>query len=180
MGEEKNPTPQGTESPSGGESGTGAVGNNAANQTFTQSDVDSAVNKAVENAKKQWKKEADEASALAKLSKEDREKKLFENEKTKFENEKAQFEHDKLVLETEKQLSGKNLPVDFAELLTGKDADSTLKNINAFEAAFSKAVEAAVKNKLKASGGTPKTGGTQQTASGVEAAFYKLNPRLRK
>ncbi|MDO5398224.1 MAG: DUF4355 domain-containing protein [bacterium] len=135
----------------------------SAQQGFTQKDIDSAVTKAVAEAQKQWKQEADEAAELAKLSKEAREKKVFEKEKKKLEVEKAKIERDKLLLETEKQLSGRKLPADFAEMLAGQDADSTLKNIECFEAAFSKAVEAAVDERLKAEPPKIFGGGRTQT-----------------
>ncbi len=125
--------------------------------SFTQEDIDSAVSAAVEAAQQQWKQEADEAAELAKLSKDEREKKQFELDKSKFETERAKFAREKLVLETQKQLSEKKLPSEFAELLTGADAVATLKNIDGFETAFSKAVEAAVNDRLK--GGAPKTSG---------------------
>lgn len=134
-----------------------------AQKSFSQEDVDSAVTKAVEEAQKQWKQEADEAAELAKLSKEAREKKVFEKNKEKFEMEKAKLERDKLLLETEKQLSGRKLPADFTEMLAGQDADSTLKNIECFESAFSKAVEAAVDERLKADPPKIFGGGRTQT-----------------
>ena len=119
-------------------------------QGFTQADIDNAVNAAVAAAQEQWKADADEAAELAKLSKDAREKKLFEKEKSKFETEKAQFAHEKLILETQRQLAGKSLPTEFADMLTGKDANATLKNIEAFETAYAKAVEDAVNKRLKA------------------------------
>lgn len=148
------------ESSAAAEQGTGTVGESStANQSFTQADID----KAVETARAEWKKEADEAAELAKLSKEAREKKVFERDKEKFETEKAKFAREKLLLETEKQLSSRKLPTEFAEILTGKDADSTLKSIETFEAAFSKAVEAAVNERLKADPPKIFGGGKAQT-----------------
>lgn len=129
---------------------SGAEAENAAENVFTQADIDAAVNAAVVKAQAEWKKEADEAAELSKLSKDARERKLFEKDKQKFDAERAEFAREKLKLETERQLSEKQLPREFAEMLCGADANATLKNIEVFEDTFTKAVEAAVKEKLKA------------------------------
>ena len=136
--------------------GTGAA--TEGQQGFSQEYVDNAVKDAVASAREEWQKEADEAAELAKLSKDDKDKKLFEKDKAKLAEDKAKFEHDKLVLETKNQLSEKKLPSSFADFLVSENADSTLKNINSFEAAWNQAVQEAVNEKLK--GSTPQTGTT--------------------
>lgn len=138
------------------ENGTGAAAEGQ--QGFSQEYVDNAVKDAVATAREEWQKEVDEAAELAKLSKDDKDKKLFEKDKAKFAEEKAAFERDKLVLETRNQLSEKKLPSNFADFLVSENADSTLKNINSFEAAWNQAVQEAVNERLK--GSTPQTGTT--------------------
>lgn len=138
-------------------------------KTYTQAEFDKAllaetdkrVNQALENKKAEWEKdyserlkaEKDEAARLAKMSADERAKAEFEKEKELFNNERSTYQRDKLVFECTKQLASENLSVEFAEILTGTDAESTKSNIDKFKTAFNKAVEASVEERLK--GNTP-------------------------
>ena len=81
-------------------------------------------------------------------------KKLFEKQVREFEETKKAFEAERLLNETSKQLASKNLPIEFAEMLKGEDAESTFNNINVFEAKFNEALEKMVTERLR--GATPK------------------------
>ena len=114
-----------------------------------------------------------EATRLANMTAEER---AAEERKT-FEQERAQFEHERLENEATKQLAALQLPVDFAKQLVGKDAASTLANVQAFGTAFNAAVEAEVAVRVK---GTPPKTGTPETPSGYIDAKYKGNPYYGK
>lgn len=118
-------------------------------KTFSQEDIDTATKKAVEEAQKQWKADADEAARLAKLNKDERAKEEMRIEREKFEKEKSEFAQKQLIAETANQLSERGLSKDFAERLCGKTAEETKANIDAFEKDFNAAVEKAVSERMK-------------------------------
>ena len=123
-------------------------------KTFSQEDIDAATKKAVEEAQKKWKEDADEAARLAKLNKDDRAKEEIRIEREKLNAEKAEFAQKQLVAETANQLLERGLSKNFAERLCGKTAEETKANIDAFEKDFNAAVEKAVTERMK--GNPPK------------------------
>ena len=136
--------------------------------TFTQQQVDDIVNKrlARERAKfdEQLKSKVNEAERLAKLGEEERkqeelrmQQEQFNEQLKEFEEMKRQFERTQLLNETQKQLGDKGLPIDFAEMLIGKDADTTKANIEMFESKWAENSQKAVDNKLKNSSVSPRT-----------------------
>ena len=128
-------------------------------KTFTQEEVDKMISKRLQRERKdiEAKIEAErkEAEELAKLSEQEKQKKLFEKQVKEFEETKRAFENEKLLNETSKQLAAKNLPIEFAEMLKGNDAETTFENIKMFEVKFNEALEKMVNERLK--GSTPKT-----------------------
>lgn len=78
-----------------------------------------------------------------------------------------------MLNETMTQLSQRGLSTSFAELLRADDAESTLENINNFEAEFNKAVEARVAERLK--GTTPRTSTTKANGEITKEQFKKMN-----
>ena len=126
-------------------------------KSFTQKDLDDAV----AAAKKDWEKEKDEAARLAKMSAEERKAAEFDKRQKAFDEEKAKYNAERLEFECTKLLAADNLPVEFSSMLTGKDAETTKANIETFKAAFGKAIEAAVTERLK--GKTPKVPGSTHT-----------------
>ena len=139
-----------------------------AEPTFTQEQVDEIINKrlARERAKfdEQLKNKVSEAERLAKLTEEERrheelkiQQEQFEQQRKEFEDMKREFERTRLLNETQKQLGEKNLPIDVAEMLLGKDADSTKANIDKFEAKWLESLQKAVEDKLNNSSVSPRT-----------------------
>lgn len=182
MGESGNPTPQGKEQPSGGAAPKqqGATEQKPepkpAGKTYSQDEVD----KLLGDQKKEYEGKMSEAEKLAKMSaKEKSEYESQQREKSIAERERAVAIRE-LKQTAADALREKGLDAELASILDYTDADSVSKSIKTVEKVFAATVERAVKDKLKASGGTPKTGGAPQAVSGIEAAFYKLNPRLRK
>ena len=123
--------------------------------TFTQEEVDKMISKRLQRERKdiEAKIEAErkEAEELAKLSEQEKQKKLFEKQVRELEETKKAFEAERLLNETSKQLASKNLPIEFAEMLKGEDAESTFNNINVFEAKFNEALEKMVTERLRGS-----------------------------
>jgi len=118
-------------------------------KTFTQEEVDKMIAKRLKREKEKAEAEKEEAEKLAKMSEKERQQALFDKQVKEFEETKKAFENEKLLNETTKQLAAKNLPVEFADMLKGTDAESTFENIKVFEEKFNKALEASINERLK-------------------------------
>lgn len=126
-------------------------------KTFTQSEVDSQISKAVEKAlnnrdkevEKRIEEERKEAERLAKLTEKEREKEELTQREKELEKRAAELERKELLSDAESTLRDKNLPTSFSEVLLGDDAEKTLENINKFKESFDTAVSEAVKEKLR-------------------------------
>ena len=123
-------------------------------KTFTQQEVDNLIQKRLDRALKKAQEEKEEAEKLAKMSEAERQKALFEKEKAEFEEERKKYQREKLELEVTKQLSSKNLPVEFGTYLLGENAEDSFNRIKQFEVKWQQALEKAVNERLK--GNTPK------------------------
>lgn len=130
-----------------------------------ESEADRKLNSALQKKQQEWDSQLqtkiDEAlkekERLSKLSeKEQEEEKLSQREKAIAERE-AEIARKELKADAITDLSDKSLPASFAEFLLDDNAENTLKNINAFKDAFDKAVNEAVKEKLRQD--TPPAGG---------------------
>lgn len=131
------------------------------NTTFTQSEVDSQIGKAVDKAltnrdtkhKQDLEKAVQDALAekerLSKLSeKERKEDELTQREKD-INDRLAEIEHKELKADAVSDLTEKGLPATFADFLLADNAENTLSNINEFKQAFDDAINAQVKEKLR-------------------------------
>lgn len=156
---------------------------------FSQEEVDGIIKNRLEREMKKFKQELSEAEKLAKLSEEEKSKLEIEKIQKELEAEKAQFQKEKLEMEATKILSKEGLPVDFAPVLLGADAEQTKANIDAFKTSFQEAVQKAVDEKIKG-GYTPKTGKADVPAITVEqfkamdfearTQLFNDNPELYK
>lgn len=138
-------------------------------KTYTQeefqAETEKLIAKAVAEAQGKWntdfevklKEETEKAAQRAKMSAEERAKAEFDEQVKNFNDEKAKYDAERLEFDCTKQLAANSLPVEFSKMLTGTTAEETKTNIENFKTAFTKAVEAAVEEKLK--GKTPETGG---------------------
>ena len=139
---------------------------------FTQEEVNNIVEKRLNKEKNKWKNEVDQAKRLAEMSAEDRAREQFKIEKAEFERQRAEFERERLLVQTQRELSTKNIPVEFADMLVKDDAESTKAAIDNFASLYNQSVEKGVSNKMK--GRPPKT--KQTSSDGLDrAAFMKLS-----
>lgn len=125
-----------------------------AEKIFTQQEVDNLIQKRLDRALKKAQEEKEEAEKLAKMSEAEKQKALFEKEKAEFEEERKKYQREKLELEVTKQLSSKNLPVEFGTYLLGENAEDSFNRIKEFEVKWQQALEKAISERLK--GNTPK------------------------
>ena len=151
-------------------------------KTFTQDEVNEIINKRLQRERKdiEAKIEAErkEAEELAKLSEAEKQKKLFEKQVREFEETKKAFENERLLNETSKQLDAKKLPIKFAKLLKGKNAEETFENIQLFEVEFNEAVEKVVTERLR--GNVPKTTTSLSNPSITKEQFNKMDLAQRQ
>lgn len=170
---------------------TGEGNGKGTEKTYTQADFDKAlqseterrVAEAVKNAQSEWETSLNEkiedakneGARLAKLSAEERRKEEDKAEREKFAREKAEFAHKSLVAETVKQLGEKGLPVGFAEMAAGQNAEAAQENIKLLEAEWNKAIEAEVTKRL--TGKAPNVGGANTAAGGGFFDVIKENQR---
>jgi hypothetical protein len=140
---------------------------------FTQEEVNNIIEKRLNKEKSKWKNEVDQAKRLAEMSAEERAKEEFRMQKAAFEKERAEFERERLLIQTQKELTAKNVPIEFAEMLVKGDAESTKEAIDNFANLYAQSVEKGVSNKLK--GRPPKTKSTPNTDGLDRASFMKLS-----
>lgn len=151
----------------GGASGTGDEGNEpqsfddflktGGNQAEFDRRVQKAVNTAVTNAQEKWQALTDdklsEAEKLAKMTKEEKAQYMQQKKEKELSEREAAIIRKELMAEARNTLAGDGLPQELAEVLNYTDADACKKSMETVKAAFQKAVEAAVEEKLK--GGKP-------------------------
>ena len=151
----------------GGASGTGDEGNEpqsfddflktGGNQAEFDRRVQKAVNTAVTNAQEKWQALTDdklsEAEKLAKMTKEEKAQYMQQKKEKELSEREAAITRKELMAEARNTLAGDVLPQELAEVLNYTDADACKKSMETVKAAFQKAVEAAVEEKLK--GGKP-------------------------
>lgn len=144
----------------------------AQERLFTQEEVNNIVEKRLNKEKNKWKNEVDQAKRLAEMSAEERAREEFKMQKAEFERQKAEFERERLLVQTQRELSTKNIPVEFADMLVKDDAEATKAAIDSFASLYNQSVEKGVSNKMK--GRPPKT--KQTSSDGLDrAAFMKLS-----
>jgi hypothetical protein len=134
-------------------------------EKLLQSEADKRVTGALKTAQEKWEADYEakletekaEAEKLAKLSQAEKEKVLMEKQKNELSQKEKEIALREMKLESIKILNEQKLPIDFADLLTADDADTTKSNIDTFSKAFKDAVSTAVDERLK-SGTIPKGG----------------------
>ena len=151
-------------------------------KTFTQEEVNEMISKRLQRERKdikaQIEAERKQAEELAKLSEQEKASKLLELKEKELNDKIKAFENEKLLNETTKQLASKNLPVQFAEMLKGNDAEKTFENIQLFEAKFNEAVEKVVTERLR--GNVPKTTTSSSNPSITKEQFNKMDLAQRQ
>jgi len=126
-------------------------------KAMLQAETDKRVTEALKTSQAKWEKEfkatlekeKTEAERMAKLNEDEKRAEIFRKKDEELARKQSEIEFRELKLETINMLNEKSLPIEFAEVLIGKDAESTKKGIEIFEKSFQKAVEKAVDEKLK-------------------------------
>lgn len=145
---------------------------------FSQEDVNKIISDRLSRESAKWEAKLLDAQKMAEMTAEQK----AQYQKEQHEQELLQREQEvtkrELQMTAKEALIEKGLPVELSEVLNYADAEACTKSIDAVEKAFRNAVEEAVDKRIKQSAKTPKTG-DNGGMSGVEAAFYGLNPNLK-
>lgn len=164
----------------GTEGGTGAESEGKPVKTFTQDELNAILAKERGKWETKLSEQVEEAKKRAKMTADQKSKYEAEQAEKKLQDRIAEVTKRELMADAKAVLSEKGLPTDLAELLVYSDEDACKESLEKVIKAFSGAVDKQVADKLKASAGAPRKGSSDSAMSGVEAAFYKLNPKLRK
>lgn len=122
-------------------------------------------------------KETAEASRLAKLSADEREKELEKKKKDELDQREATIKSQELTLKATDMLTAEGLPLEIRSLVIGKDEADTKARIDSFKGVFQKAVEAAVNAKLAGSARPGASGGSEDK-SYDEMSVDEINSML--
>lgn len=180
--------PEGAE---GGEGGTDPKTPPEGKETFTQSEVDSQISKAVEKAlqrkqadfeKKLEDKLAEErksAEEYAKMTAKEKEEAKYKERLKKLEEREKEINSRELLTQIESDLKENELPLSFAHsLLSVGDNEKIKESIVGIKKDFDHAVNEKVKEALRQD--TPSTGGGKLGDSGVSVAELAQEHRLIK
>lgn len=140
-------------------------------QTFTQSELDSLIDKrtdkALETAKQKWEEEkqdaVNQAEKLAKLSAAERKEAEDKAKQEAMDKREQELNQREMRYEAQHQLEENELPTKFVDLVMSDNAENVSNNIAALKVEWNKAIEVAVNEKLK--GNTPKAGATAEGSS---------------
>lgn len=139
---------------------------------LTEKELQSMIDKRVTQALATQKKKLDEAYRLASMSAEEKREHEYNERLKALEAREAELVKKELMAELTKQLSEKNLPIESANFLLGKDADTTNQNLKAFEKMFNQAVSAQVAQRL---GGNVPQASTNETGAITKEQFRKMS-----
>lgn len=130
--------------------------NKPTEKLYTVDEVNNIVSKRLKKEKDKQEKALAEAKRLAELSEDDRVKEQLKLDREAFENERMEFLKEKMNVQAEKELINNGLPASFTKYVVTDEAESTLQNIKAFKSEWDKALEAAVKERIKSNAKVPK------------------------
>lgn len=144
-------------------------------KTFTQEELEKILEKRLAREKKNLAEkieaERQEAEKLAKMSEREKQQALLDKREKALAEREAALEKANLLNETTKQLSSKNLPIEFADYLMAEDAENTFNRISEFESKWNAALEIAVNERLK--GNAPASNSNKATGSALTVEAIK-------
>lgn len=117
-------------------------------KTYTEQEVQDLLQREGDRRVSQALKKQQEAQKLANMSQEEKNNYEYNQKLNELETREKELAKKELMMETEKQLGEKGLPQAAAAFIVAIDAETTKKNITAFEKMFNKAVESAVTAKI--------------------------------
>jgi len=155
----------------GGDGGAGAAVELPKSQEELTKLIKEETAKTLKVSQEEWQKdfkakleiEKAEATRIAKLTGDEKEKEIEKKKKEELDQREATIRSQEIALKATEMLTEKGLPLEIRNLVIGKDEADTKTKIEAFEGVFQKAVEAAVNQKL--SGGAKPGSGSNNAES---------------
>ena len=151
----------------------------------TQAEFDRRVQQAIDTARAAWEQSVtervntavSEAQKLANMTAEQKAEHARKTAEQKLAQREAEVTRRELTATAKETLASKGLPIELADVLDYSDAKKCSESIDSVAKAFEKVVSKAVDDRLRQT--PPKTGDNNTGLSGVEQAFYALNPNLK-
>jgi hypothetical protein len=154
----------------GTDNNQGGADNGAETKTYSEEEVNSMIDKAIERRLARERKDAEkktkaaeEAARLEKLTSEQKLQEKADALQKKIDELEEKEARSEMAKSARKMLSDENisLPDEIVSVLITKDADTTKENVDAFVKVFKAAVQDGVREELK--GKTPKSGSVAKT-----------------
>lgn len=131
--------------------------------TMTQEQLNSMFDKKYAQWKKKSEKEiqekakeVEEAEKLKRMSEQERQQAEIKKQLDGFNKMKSEMAREKLLNQTSKELSTRNLPIEFSEFVMAGDSETTMERLNVFNEKFTsevkKEVDRQVNERLKGTG----------------------------
>lgn len=131
--------------------------------TMTQEQLNAMFDKKYAQWKKKSEKEmqekareVEEAEKLKRMSEQERQQAEIKKQLDEFNKMKSEMAREKLLNQTAKELSTRNLPIEFSEFVMAEDSEKTMERLNIFNekfnAAVKKEVDKQVNERLKGTG----------------------------
>jgi hypothetical protein len=148
-----------------------------------QSETDKRVTEALKTSRSKWeqeydqrvKKERDEATRLAKMNEDERQKELDKKREADLAARERALNLKEMENEAMRILGQKSLPVEFARQLLGETAEDIQSNITAFEKAWNAELDKRVAEKLR--GKVPPADGQSQKKIDANAQIRRMAGR---
>ena len=148
-----------------------------------QSETDKRVTEALKTSRSNWekeydqrvKKERDEATRLAKMNEDERQKEMDKKREADLAARERALNLKEMENEAMRILGQKSLPVEFARQLLGETAEDIQSNITAFEKAWNAELDKRVAEKLR--GKVPPADGQSQKKIDANAQIRRMAGR---
>ena len=95
-------------------------------------------------------KEVEEAEKLKRMSEQERQQAEIKKQLDEFNKMKSEMAREKLLNQTAKELSTRNLPIEFSEFVMAEDSEKTMERLNTFNEKFTTAVQKEVDKQVNA------------------------------
>lgn len=126
----------------------GSKGNQENTITMTQEQLNAMFDKKYAQWKKKSEKEmqekakeVEEAEKLKAMSEAERQQAEMKKQLDEFNKMKSEMAREKLLNQTSKELSTRNLPIEFSEFVMAGDSETTMERLNTFNEKFTSAVK---------------------------------------
>ncbi|MBT9286602.1 DUF4355 domain-containing protein [Bacillus velezensis] len=132
--------------------------------TWKANNLDALVDAKV---KELYPEETEEQKRIRKLEKE-------------LEDQKTAAQREKLLNKAVSYASEKQLPADVVEFFIGKDEESTMKNLGAFEEKYNAALQKAIESKFQENGRDVPSGSNEPTNQDLDISSLAAEASIRK